>query len=101
MAVVCMPMEDILNLKSGDFDGERVRNVLPLVDFTSHRATPGYYDVLRTRMAETKTNLVPLWVSGEWLQDGHHRVVIASELGLTEMQVDNKDSGWQTWGKVI
>jgi hypothetical protein len=101
MAVSCMPMDEILELNSGDFDGLKVKDALPLVDFKMYHTDPQFYDHLRKRMAETQTNLVPIQVNGKWLNNGHHRVAIAHELGLAEMQVDSEEMNWSIQNKVI
>lgn len=78
-----MPMDEILNLMSADFD-ERVRNCLADINFDRDAE---FYGKLRARMQETKTNAVPIYVAGGILYNGHHRVKIAHDLGFQEMQV--------------
>ena len=99
MDIHAMPMHEILNLKSLDFDGEQLHNCLSLVDFSG---AADFYSKLRARMQETKTNAVPIWVSDGWLYNGHHRVAIASELGFAEMRVTAGDTDLSMyWREII
>jgi hypothetical protein len=100
MPVRSMPMDEILNLKSGDFDGSALRDCLHLVDF--NRYNDDFYGKLRARMQETKTNAVPIEVQDGWLYNGHHRVKIAADLGFTEMNVSDEFAfDFSGWRKVI
>lgn len=93
-----MSMDDVLNLKSGDFEGDLMRDCLLLVDFSHNK---DFYAKLRARMQETRICAVPVEVVGGWLHNGHHRVAIAAELGFTEMCVTDRSVMDQHWREVI
>lgn len=113
MSTWTLTMKEVLDLFSTEAN-DYLRNI---VINTSNRYArelegAGYYDGIdskkrnfyariRARMREDGINKVPILVrdydsSKKYLANGHHRVMIAYQLGLKEMLCtnDGDDSGW-------
>jgi hypothetical protein len=90
-------MRRVLGLKACDFPGMTLAEALPMIDITDD-----YHRQLKSRMEETRINLVPILVKEgkrrkkDALGNGHHRVKIAFELGHERMNItdDDDESGW-------
>lgn len=93
-----MPVEEILRLPSGDSRDEYFNyaygTVAEVLEGKSHLSD--YHKRIRNVMGREGVNLVPVCVQNDMFLDGHHRVMIACELGHEEMLVTDRldESGW-------
>lgn len=104
-----MPLEDVLDLLSGDYDVP-MRSVRLLMEaepdneFCWH-SEDGYtscvefIDHLAARMREHGWNGPPVCITGQNLSNGHHRVLAAQDAGLQDIPYTNdwEASGGPAW----
>jgi hypothetical protein len=92
------PMAKILELQAGDYWGCKVKDILDFVDVGpidpdddawGEGRPVDFYDQLKAKMAKDRINKIPLCVRDGSLDNGHHRVKLAVEIGLSEMLVTN------------
>lgn len=77
-----MPIEEILELPS--YDGGHMDTV---EDVLADKELHEFHWAVAEEMRKAGVNLVPVVVWNDMLYDGHHRVMLAMELGHEEMLV--------------
>lgn len=84
-----MPIEELKDLDSENFEGEKVGNLLNLKWENNENLPQVWGDDYRSLKSDIAKNGIqtPLQVSNGQLLDGHHRAVAAIELGLSHVPV--------------
>ena len=84
-----LPIEELKNLKSENFEGVKVGNLLDLrwdKDEDLPKVWGKDYEDLKSDIAKRGIH-TPLLISDKQLLDGHHRAVAAMELGISHVPV--------------
>ena len=91
-----IPLEDILQLWSNDFDcGMEALMQSPILRNEMEGSV--FWHRVSEVMEREDINLIPVFINGEAFINGHHRVQIAYDLGLDFMLVtdDREESEWE------
>ena len=103
-----MPIEDVLDLISGDYEVP-VRQIRPMMysqdsEFCWHtdegwNTCAEYINYLAARMREFGWDGPPVCIVGRTLPNGHHRVLAAWDAELQEIPYTNdwEESGGSSW----